>query len=892
MQSKPHHKQLAAAVIMSLAVVLSSNIRAAAGFVLSCRADNDLYCVLKVNDIACRRYDTWAQAVEGAPEGSPVLLLADDYPEAPAHIDASVLDRARQKKLQLYIEYPAGIANLEGGKPTRTHWERAVITSDWFGEALQPGRIVSVQDCHYVPFEADAPWMVLAKVAGFDTAVYGVPDSAQPILFEHDGMLIATTKLSQFVTGRYAPLDAWPIIWGAILRRLAGAESVFDLEYEPSVHASYAKNERMPADHERRAVIRGVDWYRNAKLLIHDDWKDQWHEAAKWHDRVAPAPRQEWPLGDGSCGLLEGFSSRILYDGGQYVRWFIRADCNCEGAMAFALRSLIDGDASSRDVASNLLDYVYFTSNLQQGPRANPESPSYGLVGWDNRPEGSVIYYGDDNARAFLGTMGAAGALKSGRWDEALLKGILGNFRTAGRKGFRGNNHHDGNLQASGWQAQFASNRVNYAPHFESWLWATYLWLYDKTGYEPLLERTRTGIGMMMDAYPDQWRWTNGIQQERARMILPLAWLVRVDDTPEHRKWLRFMAGELLDKQDACGAIREEIGAAGHGSYGPPRSNDDYGRHEATLLQKNGDPVCDLLYTTNFAFFALHEAAAATGDQYYKQAEDKLANFLCRIQAASQTRPEFDGAWFRAFEYERWDYWASNADVGWGTWSTETGWTQGWIAGVMALRQKKTSLWDMTADSDIARHFDTYRARMIPDEVWNKLVPKKIQHAAVGCRANLSVDPAPQYAASGPASLTDGVVSSADHVSGDWLGFEGLDCEAVVDLGKAVEIDSLAAGFLQSVPVAIFLPRQVEFAVSDDGRHYRSVATVKHDTDLKEAGPLTQIIEADDLNAKARYIRVKAVNVGPIPEWHHAGGRKAWLFVDEIVVNGTKQKKE
>ena len=38
------------------------------------------------------------------------------------------------------------------------------------------------------------------------------------------------------------------------------------------------------------------------------------------------------------------------------------------------------------------------------------------------------------------------------------------------------------------------------------------------------------------------------------------------------------------------------------------------GTFEAPLNQENSDPVSDLLYTTNFAFLGLHEAAAATGN--------------------------------------------------------------------------------------------------------------------------------------------------------------------------------------------------------------------------------------------------------------------------------------
>ena len=72
-------------------------------------------------------------------------------------------------------------------------------------------------------------------------------------------------------------------------------------------------------------------------------------------------------------------------------------------------------------------------------------------------------------------------------------------------------------------------------------------------------------------------------------------------------------------------------------------------------------------------------------------------------------------AWFRSFDYRRWEYWASNADLGWGGWSVESGWTQGWITTVLALRQLDTSLWDLTADSGMAEHLETYRTLMLPE---------------------------------------------------------------------------------------------------------------------------------------------------------------------------------
>jgi len=197
-------KKLAAVLIVSfLLIIQSPGFGAGIEFFLSCEAENDLYRFLKQNGIPCSRFDASAKAIEMAPTGAPVLILADGYPRSPTQITPSLLTRARQKNLRLYVEYPASLPGLPGGQPKRTHWERAVITSERFGTRLEPLRIVGVQDCHYIPFDADKPWIVIAKVAGFDRAVYGVPTSAQPLLFEEaGGLLVATTKLSQFVTGR------------------------------------------------------------------------------------------------------------------------------------------------------------------------------------------------------------------------------------------------------------------------------------------------------------------------------------------------------------------------------------------------------------------------------------------------------------------------------------------------------------------------------------------------------------------------------------------------------------------------------------------------------------------------------------------------------------------
>jgi hypothetical protein len=293
-----------------------------------------------------------------------------------------------------------------------------------------------------------------------------------------------------------------------------------------------------------------------------------------------------------------------------------------------------------------------------------------------------------------------------------MLKGLLANLRTTGKLGFRGDRIDIPALEQHGWRHFHDAETINYALNFEAYLWACYLWAYRETGEKEFLDKARTAISMSMKVYPNQWRWADNM--ERARILLPLAWLVRVEDTPEHREWLTRIASDLVSNQHVCGAIPEHLGGAGVGGghYVVPASNEAYGTTETPLIQTNTDKVSDQLYTTGFALIGLHEAYAATGDAKLKQAADKLADYLVRIQLRSENLAWLDGAWYRAFDFGKWDYWASSADVGWGAWSVEAGWCPAWIAATLGLRAKETSIWDLTKDSRIAEHLPTVKPLM------------------------------------------------------------------------------------------------------------------------------------------------------------------------------------
>jgi len=848
-----------------------------------CSADNDLYQAIRDDGGVFPRFDSTKEAIDAAAEGVAVLVLADDYPSGTTTIEPDLFREAARKRLRLYIEYPAALPEIEVGEPRRTRVERAVVSSDIFGPKLARHRILAINGLNFVPAPVIESHVVAARVAGFDTAVYGLPETTYPILFEHPGgdMLVATTKLSHFVTGRYAPSDAWRTLWQGILGWLCREQNVPELRWTPVVRASYGLDEPLPAAVEEQALRRGVEWFVKSKLLLHPSRLEKIEGAA-----TSPTPAPDAPVGDGSLGILEAPLSIIQHDGSQLQSVALRGDCTGESAMALAFGGKSLGDAGKSQIAENLLDFWYFTSDACKKERADPKHGAYGLIAWGvNSPAWYKANYGDDNARLLLGTMAVAALADEDRWDESMMRCLLANLRTTGRLGFRGGRIDVDPLGQQGWQPYFRRRTINPHPHYESYLWACFLWAYHQTGYELFYQRAESALRITMQGYTDGWRWTNGVAQEKARILLPLAWLVRVKDTPEHRAWLRQAVDGLLALQEPCGAIREELGIPGRGQYPPPSSNEAYGTNEASLIQQNGDPISDLLYTTNFAYLGLHEAAAATGDEDILNAEGKLTEFLCRIQVHSTTQPSLDGGWFRAFDFGRWEHWGSNADAGWGAWAIESGWTQGWITSVLAMRRMETSLWDLTQGSTIEKHFDPLRRQMLPDDVLAAPESDRMQHEAVGKTVKLATPIDPRYPGGGPAGLVDGFQGIADHTAPEWLGLEGLDLVATIDLGKPTDISKLGAAFLQSTGVGVFLPRRVEFAVSGDGNTFKTLATVSPKIPEREPGPLRAVLIADQLDTQTRYVRVHAENIGQVPDWHRAAGRRAWLFVDELLLN-------
>ncbi len=140
-----------------------------------------------------------------------------------------------------------------------------------------------------------------------------------------------------------------------------------------------------------------------------------------------------------------------------------------------------------------------------------------------------------------------------------------------------------------------------------------------------------------------------------------------------------------------------------------------------------------------------------------------------------------------------------------------------------------------------------------------------------------------QYSAGGDHALIDFIRGSDSYKTGLWQGYQGQHLRAVVDLGKITEISSIETGFLQDENSWIFLPKKVEYLISEDGENFEKVAILEPTTTPKDRGVIVEQFEKEG-NFKAQYVKIVAYSLLENPQWHKSPGEKCWIFADEIMI--------
>lgn len=131
--------------------------------------------------------------------------------------------------------------------------------------------------------------------------------------------------------------------------------------------------------------------------------------------------------------------------------------------------------------------------------------------------------------------------------------------------------------------------------------------------------------------------------------------------------------------------------------------------------------------------------------------------------------------------------------------------------------------------------------------------------------------------------LLDGKRGYLDYSTGQWIGQEEKDLEFIIDLKEPKPLSKISCGYLHAPGDWIFNPIMLEISGSPDGKTFTNVHQV-----FKEISSANEKSFSDALTINAsftaRYVKVKIKNTGKCPDHHKEAGNKAWIFIDEIII--------
>ena len=147
--------------------------------------------------------------------------------------------------------------------------------------------------------------------------------------------------------------------------------------------------------------------------------------------------------------------------------------------------------------------------------------------------------------------------------------------------------------------------------------------------------------------------------------------------------------------------------------------------------------------------------------------------------------------------------------------------------------------------------------------------------------------PAERYGKDADIALMDGKKGASGDWQNDWLGFEGVDMEATIELAVPTKINTVKVGLSHEPNDWVVWPKGVWVSFSSDGDEFSEwqmaeLPVFDRPDKMKGFGRIEARLRTDGKQWK--YVRVKVENQGVLPDWHPYKGQKAWIMVDEVVV--------
>jgi hypothetical protein len=153
-------------------------------------------------------------------------------------------------------------------------------------------------------------------------------------------------------------------------------------------------------------------------------------------------------------------------------------------------------------------------------------------------------------------------------------------------------------------------------------------------------------------------------------------------------------------------------------------------------------------------------------------------------------------------------------------------------------------------------------------------------------------DASRDYPGGGAAGILSGSPADASIHRALWMGFHGTDFSILIDLGKALRIENVVVGMLTNIPLGIFPAYGVRVSAGTSREQLRPCGQQSGGSEFNgnAASPVRTDIKIQTSGVKARFVQIDVRSIGTLPTWHPAAGQKAWLFIDNVLVNPMGQR--
>ncbi len=145
--------------------------------------------------------------------------------------------------------------------------------------------------------------------------------------------------------------------------------------------------------------------------------------------------------------------------------------------------------------------------------------------------------------------------------------------------------------------------------------------------------------------------------------------------------------------------------------------------------------------------------------------------------------------------------------------------------------------------------------------------------------------PNEKYKDEGNKLLIDHKKGEADFRFGNWVAFRENRMECILQFATPVPVQSITLSSLVDAGSYIMPAESIEIWGGDDLKNMKRLGRLVPKQPLKIQGSAMKGFECKFDTATVKYIKVVGNPVAKLPAWHPGKGDKAWLFVDEVLVN-------